>query len=760
VSHLKRLQESLKRFEWEIAVSLARIARQLGLSVATVSRALGGFADVAPATRGRVIAEAERIGYQPNRLARALRGGQSATIGVVLPTTPGNFQEPFFLRFLAAIGPALARASLDLLVTTAPPGTEEVYAHRHLVEGSRVDGVVLIRPYVNDERVAWLQAHAVPFVVHGRTGGAETAADGTCPWVDVDGAAAFTSAVQRLAAAGHRHIALLNAPSNLFFATNRAAGWRAGLAQCGLTTATCREAEPTEENGYRLAADLLAGGDAPTAFLCANDRLAVGALRAASDAGLRPGHDVSVIGFDDLPAASWSHPALTTFAQPTEQAAIHIVDMLLQLLAGKAAEIRNVLLQAELIVRESDGPAPDRTTPGTGADKPEQAAGPCFADLRSPPRRGTTQGMSFMTRFDGLGLHLGNLSRLSDAESRSISPENFTGEREGGARATEGTGAKHAVGLGKGWKISPSVSVEPGETFTLADIAGPGAIQQIWMTLNCLMWRHVILRFYWDDQTVPSVECPAGDFFAVGWEKFAQVNSLAVCVNPGRGFNCYWEMPFRKRARITLTNISDARVTCYYQISYTLTAIPEDCAYFHAQFRRVNPLPFKQDYTILDGVRGSGHYVGTYLARGVNNAGWWGEGEIKFFLDGDAEFPTICGTGTEDYFGGAYDFDIGHQEADYPRAYTEFSTPYSGLQVIRPNGAYESQMRFGMYRWHITDPIRFKENLRVTLQSLGWRKDRRYLPLKDDFASVAYWYQTLPTVPFPEPPDRDDLEII
>jgi hypothetical protein len=159
-------------------------------------------------------------------------------------------------------------------------------------------------------------------------------------------------------------------------------------------------------------------------------------------------------------------------------------------------------------------------------------------------------------------------------------------------------------------------------------------------------------------------------------------------------------------------------------------------------------------------VRGQGHYVGTYHARGVNNGGWWGEGEIKFFLDGDDKYPTICGTGTEDYFGGAYDFDVGHQEADYPRAYTEFSNPYTGLQVIRPNGAYESQTRFGMYRWHITDPIRFKQDLRVTLQSLGWRRDRRYLPLQDDFASVAYWYQTLPTAPFPPLPNRDDLEII
>jgi hypothetical protein len=366
-----------------------------------------------------------------------------------------------------------------------------------------------------------------------------------------------------------------------------------------------------------------------------------------------------------------------------------------------------------------------------------------------------------MMSFNGLGLHLGNLSRLSDAKSRSISPENFTGEPGKGGMATQGTGAKAAAGLGQGWKVSPSVWIEPGETFVLADIAGPGAIQQIWMTLKCVMWRHVVLRIYWDGQENPSVECPAGDFFAMGWEKFAQISSLAVCVNPGRGFNSYWEMPFRKRARLTMENIGDAQITCYYQINYALTEVPEDCAYFHAQFRRTNPVRFKEDYTILQGVRGRGQYVGTYMAWGVNNAGWWGEGEIKFFMDGDDRFPTICGTGTEDYFCGAYDFDIGNQEPDHPRAYTEFTTPYAGLpQVIRPDGVYGSQTRFGMYRWHIMDPIRFTSDLRVTIQALGWRRDRRYLPLQDDIASVAYWYQTLPTAPFPQLPDRDYLEIV
>jgi len=368
-----------------------------------------------------------------------------------------------------------------------------------------------------------------------------------------------------------------------------------------------------------------------------------------------------------------------------------------------------------------------------------------------------------MADFNGLGLHLGNLARLSSARTRSISPENFSGEKGRGGMSVDGPAANAARGLGQGWKVSPYVIVQPGETFTLADIEGSGAIQQIWMTLARGKWRHTILRAYWDDQEQPSIEAPAGDFFACGWEKYAQVTSLAVCVNPGRAFNCYWEMPFRKRARFTVENLSGEAMYIYYQINYALTDVPDDVAYFHAQFRRVNPLPYKQVYALLDGVTGRGQYVGTYMAWGVNNAGWWGEGEIKFFLDGDGEFPTICGTGTEDYFCGAYNFDPGVVDRSQAGGYREFNTPYAGMpQVIRPDGLYASQQRFGLYRWHIPDPIRFEQDLRVTIQALGWRtdKDRRYLPLQDDIASVAYWYQTLPTAAFPSLPDKDALEVI
>jgi hypothetical protein len=379
-----------------------------------------------------------------------------------------------------------------------------------------------------------------------------------------------------------------------------------------------------------------------------------------------------------------------------------------------------------------------------------------------------------MSSFSGLGSSLSNLYRLSNAKTRSISPENFTGEKGKGGMATEGTGAHHARGLGpegsgQGWKVSPSVRIEPGETLTLANIEGMGAIQQFWITPAVLRWRDLILRIYWDDQENPSVEAPIGDFFCNGWGSFAPVYSLAVCVNPGRAFNCYWEMPFRKRARVTLTNINpDSHGVVYWQINYALTEVPEDAAYFHAKFRRTNPLPYKSDYTIIDNIKGKGQYVGTYMAWGVNNAGWWGEGEIKFFMDGDQQFPTICGTGTEDYFCGAYNFDGGNlPDSGMDSRYREFTSPYSGMpHVIRPDGTYKSQQRFGLYRWHLVDPIRFEADMKVTIQALGWRtelgdfKNRRYLPLQDDIASVAFWYQTLPTAPFEALPDRDYLEVI
>jgi hypothetical protein len=372
-------------------------------------------------------------------------------------------------------------------------------------------------------------------------------------------------------------------------------------------------------------------------------------------------------------------------------------------------------------------------------------------------------------KFNALDVNIGNLYRMSDAKTRSISPENFTGEKGKGGMAKpedkDQTNTANAYNasrdLGQGWKVNPYVRIKAGETFTMAEIDGPGAIQHIWMTPTG-KWRFSILRIYWDDEPLPSVECPVGDFFGMGWNQYSPLVSSAVCVNPGSAFNCYWTMPFRKKCRITMENISDAdAMTLYYQIDYTLTDVPDDAGYFHAQFRRLRS-DETSDYTIVDGIRGKGQYVGVYLAWGVTNNGWWGEGEIKFFIDGDTKFPTICGTGTEDYICGSYDFDTrtknaaGVEEVNY----TEFCTPYSGLhQVIRGDGHYNVMQRFGLYRWHIKDPVRFEKDLKVTIQDLGWHQGGRYLPQKSDIASVCYWYQSEPHARFPEMLSWRELEV-
>jgi hypothetical protein len=369
--------------------------------------------------------------------------------------------------------------------------------------------------------------------------------------------------------------------------------------------------------------------------------------------------------------------------------------------------------------------------------------------------------LTFAQKFNGINSNMGNLFQLSDAKSRSISPENFSGEKGKGGMATTGTGTNASRDLGQGWKVSPSIMIKSKTTYTIAEMDGPGSIQHIWMTPTG-NWRYTIIRIYWDDETTPSVEAPVGDFFCMGWGKYSPLQSLAVAVNPGSAFNCYWSMPFRKKCKITMENIADEDMYLYYQIDYILTDLPEDAAYFHAQFRRTNPLSYKQDYVLVDGIKGRGQYVGTYMAIGVTNNGWWGEGEIKFFMDDDTKFPTICGTGTEDYFCGSYDFDTRKKnDAGVETVnYTEFCSPYTGMpQVIRGDGHYDVMQRFGLYRWHITDPIRFEKNLRVSIQSLGWRHDGRYLPQQNDIASVVFWYQTEPHAPFPKLPEKDLLEV-
>ncbi len=270
---------------------------------------------------------------------------------------------------------------------------------------------------------------------------------------------------------------------------------------------------------------------------------------------------------------------------------------------------------------------------------------------------------------------LGSLPYLNHARSRSVCAENPTGAKGKGGMAvpnpsdpSPAASARAADDLGQGWKVRPFLRVNKGQTATLMDVDGPGVIQHIWIVEG--LSRANVLRFYWDSEPTPSIEVPAPDFFAVGHGKFAAVNSLAVVVNPSNAMNCYWPMPFRKHVRVTLTNESpdqDLKLLAY-QIDYAEMEVPANAAYFHAQFRRART-DRQNPYVILDGVRGHGRYVGTFLSWTQQSKGWFGEGEIKFYIDGDKEFPTICGTGTEDYFCGSYGF---------PRP---FSGPYTGTTL-------------------------------------------------------------------------------
>lgn len=335
--------------------------------------------------------------------------------------------------------------------------------------------------------------------------------------------------------------------------------------------------------------------------------------------------------------------------------------------------------------------------------------------------------------------------RRSDAESRSISAENPTGERGGGGRAThESTlhpaSARHARELGPGWKMSPCIPLSAGETFTLMDIRGSGIIRHIWMTMDPTFYRHLVLRMYWDGCVHPSVATPVGDFFCCAWDEARDVTALPVNVNPRGGLNMFLPMPFSGSARITITNEGKHDLShLFYQIDYTLESVPEDALRLHAIFNRNVRLDAGTDYLILDRPEGRGQYIGTFMAWEQKTRGWWGEGEIKVFIDDDTEFPTICGTGTEDYFGGAWCFG-----RDYSAAFMGY-TKISGEEG-------EPGTRHTMYRFHLPDPIYFQRRLRVTMQALGWQSEGRYLPLSDDISSVAFWYQEAGGTPLPALP--------
>lgn len=331
-------------------------------------------------------------------------------------------------------------------------------------------------------------------------------------------------------------------------------------------------------------------------------------------------------------------------------------------------------------------------------------------------------------------------------------------------RAEKGAGGK----ANNGRKGSPCIGpFKAGAVHTLLDAEGPGIIRHIWCTIppgQPAAMRNVILRMYWDDQETPSVEAPLGDFFGVAHGRQREMVSHYVTMQCGKGLNCWIPMPFRRRARITVTNDAGFDISLFfYQIDFTLgDVLDDDTGYFHAQFRRRNPCPLFEDYVILDGVEGRGVYLGTVIGvRSIlQEKTWFGEGEVKFYLDGDDPYPTICGTGLEDYIGSAWGLQ-------------PVVTPEQGAPLVD----YENAL-FSMYRFHGKDPIYFQENIRVTLQQIGYgpRKsaiagygdkavlypafgapeDMVMFERSDDISSVAYWYQTGPTRPFPPLPGREE----
>ena len=266
---------------------------------------------------------------------------------------------------------------------------------------------------------------------------------------------------------------------------------------------------------------------------------------------------------------------------------------------------------------------------------------------------------------------------MKRGKSRAINAENLTGEK--------GKGGMASSHLGQSRKGSPCLTdIAPGEEVVLADIQGAGVISHIWMTVDyktsdaeCFVLRNLILKFFWDGETEPSAEVPLGDFFCCGFGRECLVNSACITVAPMRGLNSYFQMPFGRGAKVVLVNDHPETLPVFfYQIDYILyDELPADTEYFHAQWRRQAVTEKGTDYVILDGVQGRGRYVGTYIALSTLERYWWGEGEVKFYIDGDRTFPTICGTGMEDYFGGSWSF------AGYPDGNMQeqcYSTPYLG----------------------------------------------------------------------------------
>lgn len=351
---------------------------------------------------------------------------------------------------------------------------------------------------------------------------------------------------------------------------------------------------------------------------------------------------------------------------------------------------------------------------------------------------------------------LSEITQYKKMQSRAITPENPTGEK--------GKAAMLPSPLGPSRKGKGAIPLKSGEETVIAQIEGPGIIRHMWMTIRdrtefgSFVLRDLILRIYWEDSEFPAVESPLGDFFCNGFGQRCDVNSLPIVVNPTGGFNSYFEMPFQRAARVTIENQHPKDMTSFfYTINYALVEeLPEETMYFHANWRRERITNYQQDYQLISGLKGSGYYVGTYLALTCLERYWWGEGEFKFYIDGDSDYPTITSTGTEDYFGGAWAF---HEFDEFGRPHAKnYCTPFLGypyqsnrdttrerfetgkLNAVHAFGD-DALPCHGLYRWHLQDPIVFNEDLTVTLQQIG-NDDVQLFERQDDVATVAYWYST------------------
>ncbi len=339
----------------------------------------------------------------------------------------------------------------------------------------------------------------------------------------------------------------------------------------------------------------------------------------------------------------------------------------------------------------------------------------------------------------------------------SASSENPRAEKGGGTKGSDTE------------KTNPCTFIEPGDTLTVLDIDGPGYVNQIWM--GGITGWHMILRMYWDNEEEPSVEAPLSAFFGHAYYNnvtnfdgnYPTLNSALLFCAPCRGFSCYFKMPFKKHAKITVENRKapgTGAQNIYYTINGQLCDIPDESLYFHASYRQEQPLTAGKAYTVIDGIEGQGNFIGVTLSAGINGRdGCWVEGEVKVYVDDDI-YPSLNYTGTEDYFCGSYAFGY-----DMFGKYQPFSGLYAGMFAMmgsetwdRSKSNYNTQPRFMGYRWHIPDPIHFEKNFSMKLLNMGYMNNKTY-GRRDDFASVAYWYQTHPHKAFKPLPSDDEVSL-